>query len=255
MPEPPETLEGWYALHDLRTIDWAAWRSLSATERTTAITEATECLSELATVEQANGTSSFYRILGHKADLLFLHLRPSLEELSSVQTSLDRTQLGACLTKSYGYISITELSLYEAYARAGGDKSIEEIRELPFAQQRLFPAVPDMPYISFYPMSKRRGETNNWYAADMDERRRMMREHGSTGRKYHGQVQQMITGSTGLDDWEWGVTLFATDPLHLKKLVYEMRFDEVTAKYAEFGQFYTGIRIDANAVGDLLHIP
>ena len=101
-------------------------------------------------------------------------------------------------------------------------------------------------------MSKRRGDVNNWYAADMEERRRMMREHGSTGRKYHGRVQQMITGSTGLDDWEWLVTLWAKDSLDIKKLVYEMRFDEVTAKYGEFGPFYFGTRVTLDRLGDIL---
>src|SRR5258708_12408062 len=101
-------------------------------------------------------------------------------------------------------------------------------------------------------MNKRRGETVNWYAADMEERRRMMREHGTTGRKYHNQVTQMITGSMGLDDWEWGVTLYADDTLPIKKLVYEMRFDEVSAKYAEFGQFYIGTRFAPDKLGPIL---
>src|SRR5207247_2351172 len=105
--------------------------------------------------------------------------------------------------------------------------------------------------VCFYPMNKRRGETVNWYAADFEERRRMMHEHGATGKKYHGKVIQMITGSTGLDDWEWGITLFSEDPLHIKKLVYEMRFDEVSAKYGDFGPFYFGIRLPPDGMSGL----
>jgi chlorite dismutase len=108
-------------------------------------------------------------------------------------------------------------------------------------KRRLYPQPsPDMPYVCFYPMSKRREPGQNWYALPLDERSRLMQAHGLTGRKYAGRIQQVITGAIGLDAWEWGVTLFARDPLDFKRLVTEMRFDEVSARYAEFGDFYVG---------------
>ena len=120
------------------------------------------------------------------------------------------------------------------------------------ARPRLFPDVTPRRYMSFYPMSKRRGEQVNWYDLPAGERAEMMRGHGAIGRRYAGQVVQVISGSVGLDDWEWGVTLFAEDPLVFKKLVYEMRFDPASSRYALFGPFYTGIRFAPAALGDVL---
>jgi hydrogen peroxide-dependent heme synthase len=108
---------------------------------------------------------------------------------------------------------------------------------------RLYPQIPPARYLCFYPMDRRRGETQNWYQVPMAERQRMMHEHGMIGRRYADSVRQIITGSIGFDDWEWGVDLFADDPLVFKKLIYEMRFDEVSAVYAQFGSFYLGVRI------------
>ena len=154
---------------------------------------------------------------------------------------------------SYSYLAVVELGTYELTAHAtamlarrgatpespGFDEALrEEMTKI--ARPRLFPAVPDRRYLCFYPMSKRRGEQVNWYDLPGPERGAFMKGHGEIGRKYAGQVQQLIQGSVGLDDWEWGVTLFARDPLDFKKLVTEMRFDEVSAKYAEFGDFYVG---------------
>ncbi|MGZ4732687.1 MAG: chlorite dismutase family protein, partial [Terriglobales bacterium] len=107
-------------------------------------------------------------------------------------------------------------------------------------------------YVSFYPMDRRRGEAKNWYSLPIEERARQMNEHGLIGRRYAGEVRQIITGSIGFDDWEWGVDLFAHDPLVFKKLIYEMRFDEVSAVYALFGQFYLGVRVPAAGLGKLL---
>jgi chlorite dismutase len=108
---------------------------------------------------------------------------------------------------------------------------------------RLFPAVPDAKYLCFYPMDRKRGEQVNWYTVPFANRQRMMHEHGLIGRRYAGEVKQIISGSIGMDDWEWGVDLFAEDPVVFKKLIYEMRFDEVSAIYALFGQFYIGVRL------------
>jgi chlorite dismutase len=117
---------------------------------------------------------------------------------------------------------------------------------------RLFPAVPDTKYLCFYPMDRKRGEQVNWYTVPFAERQRMMHEHGMIGRRYADQVRQIITGSIGYDDWEWGVDLFADDPVVFKKLIYEMRFDEVSAIYALFGQFFIANRLPIQSLGDWL---
>jgi len=250
LAEVPGTLEGWYALHDFRRVDWPRWKRLSAEERVASIEEVVRLLRDAEQIRDApEGASALYSILGHKSDLLLLHLRPTIDQLGALERAFVQTCFADFTTPTYSYLSVTELSLYEASARGGTDDP-EALRQQPFVQRRLKPAIPDMPYVCFYPMNKRRGEHLNWYAADMDERRRMMREHGATGRKYHGRIQQMITGSTGLDDWEWGVTLFANDPLDIKKLVYEMRFDEVSAKYGEFGIFQLGLRVQTAAMAE-----
>ncbi len=241
MAEVPGTLEGWYALHDFRKIDLATLNS--STDRERIIASAAEFLGSVEKVaETGAGASGCFSIIGHKADLLLLHLRPTIDELAGLERQFNSSRLAQFTTQPYSYLSVTELSLYEASARGGTD-DMEALVQSPFVQRRLKPGIPDKRYVCFYPMNKKRGEQMNWFTLDMEERRVMMREHGSTGRKYHDQVQQMITGSMGLDDWDWGVTLFADDPLAIKKLVYEMRFDEVSAKYAEFGPFLVGKKI------------
>jgi chlorite dismutase len=250
MPEGPETLEGWYTLHDFRLIDWPRWKALPAAERAAAVEEAAEFLRNTeAVTDGPEGDSSLYSIVGHKADLMFLHLRSTPEELNALETAFARTRLADFTTRPYSYVSVTELGLYEAQARG----AIENPMAVPFVRARLkFHAPADKPHMVFYPMNKRRGEHENWYMLPMDDRRGMMRSHGTIGHKYFGVVQQMITGSVGFDDWEWGVTLFAADPLQFKKLVYEMRFDEVSARFAEFGPFLLGKRIGAEELAGIL---
>jgi chlorite dismutase len=133
-------------------------------------------------------------------------------------------------------------------------QAIEETmaRQKEAMKSRLFPAIPPNRYICFYPMDRRRGEDKNWYTLPMEERQRQMTEHGLVGRRYAGEVKQIITGSIGFDDWEWGVDLFADNPLVFKKLIYEMRFDQVSAVYALFGSFYIGLRVPANRLYELL---
>lgn len=240
MAEAPGTLEGWYALHDFRKIDYAALMQLSAPDREAILEEAVAYLQQADGV--AEGSSALYAVIGHKADLMLIHLRPTMDQLAAVERGFNRLRLAAYTTQPYSYFSVTELSLYEASARGGGE-SPEELMNNPFVIKRLKPQIPDHPYACFYPMNKKRGETVNWYTATMEERRAQMRQHAGTGRKYHESITQMITGSYGLDDWEWGVTLFAVDMLPVKKIVQEMRFDEVSAKYAEFGTFINGRRI------------
>ncbi len=173
-------------------------------------------------------------IVGHKADVGFVALCPDMRPLWDFQ----RACASAGLTASASYVSLTELSEYAAGLP-------EEMR-----QARLYPRLPpeSMPAFCFYPMSKRRTASHNWYALDFDERKRLMLGHGAVGRNYRGRILQLITGSTGLDDWEWGVTLFGRRPDDLKACVYEMRFDEASALYADFGPFYAGM------VGDLVAV-
>ena len=166
-------------------------------------------------------------VLGHKADVAVMALHPDLWRLRDLQTGLRRAGLDAVDS----YVSLTELSEYAAGLP-------EETK-----QARLYPQLPpeDKPAWCFYPMSKRRNPDQNWYELPFEERRKLMYEHGATGRTFAGRVLQLITGSTGIDDYEWGVTLFCTHPDDLKEVVYTMRYDEASARYAEFGPFYTGM--------------
>jgi len=150
------------------------------------------------------------------------------------------------------FLSVTELGLYQLAAHGQDDPQREARlraeRESPHTLRRLYPPLPEnMPYVSFYPMSKRRDTGQNWYTLPLQERSKLMHSHGLTGRRYAGRVTQIITGAIGLDRWEWGVTLFAKDPVDFKKLVTEMRFDEASSKYAEFGDFYVGHLIEPDA--------
>jgi chlorite dismutase len=168
-------------------------------------------------------------LLGHKADVGIMALGPDVWRLRRLQTEVAAG--GAGLEVSASYVSLTEVSEYAAGIP-------DELR-----QARLFPQLPPegKAAFCFYPMSKRRGEAHNWYRLGYDARKELMKGHGKVGRTFHGRVLQVITGSTGLDDYEWGVTLFGVHPDDLKDCVYEMRFDEASALYAEFGPFYTGM--------------
>jgi len=251
MPEAPETLEGWYVLHDFRRVDWPRWKALPADERAAALAELREHMAAAeAHTDAPEGSSALYSIVGHKADLMLMHLRPTPDQLNALELAFARTRFADYTTRPDSYLSVLELSLYEAQARG----VVENPMEVPFVRARLKPRVPSQRYVSFYPMNKRRGESENWYMLPMEDRRAMMRSHGTLGHKYHGIVQQMISGSVGLDDWEWGVTLFAEDPLQFKKLVYEMRFDEVSARFAEFGDFVVGTRVQVDEIEQLLRV-
>ncbi|MGP0032022.1 MAG: chlorite dismutase family protein [Acidimicrobiales bacterium] len=175
-------------------------------------------------------------LLGHKADLALMVLGPDLWRLRRFQTAVG----GAGAEPVASYVSLTEVSEYAAAAGVP-----EELR-----QARLYPQLPPegKPAFCFYPMSKRRTADDNWYRLDFEARTDLMAGHGKLGRTFHGRILQVITGSTGLDDFEWGVTLFGVNPDDLKDCVYQMRFDEASARYAEFGPFYTGMTGDLDAV-------
>ncbi len=265
VPPVPLTLEGSSVLHQMLRVRWPQWRALPDARRGEILAQAAEAL---ACFEQKG--SGMFLALGHKADLLLIHFRKNFDELGEVQRSLAKLAVWDYLEQSHSYLSMVELGLYESTAKVYGalaEKGIEahtpewdaEIKETLERQRqamhpRLYPEFPAHKYLCFYPMDRLRGEQKNWYQLPLPERQRQMGEHGLIGRRYAGTVKQIITGSIGFDDWEWGVDLFAEDPLVFKHLIYEMRFDEVSAIYAKFGAFFVGQRTPAADLGKLLAI-
>ncbi|MDM5275835.1 hydrogen peroxide-dependent heme synthase [Paenibacillus silvae] len=248
MNEAASTLEGWYALHDFRSMNWTAWKAADDEERAVALDELQEFWNEWKNVEQASqGSTVVYTVIGQKADFVMMHLRETLEDLKAVENAFNKTTFAKYTTKAYSYVSVVELSNYLG-------KEGEDPMQNPEIVARLKPVLPQRQYICFYPMNKKRELNDNWYMLSMDERRSMMRSHGMIGRSYAGKVKQIITGSVGFDDWEWGVTLFADDALQFKKLVYEMRFDEVSARYGEFGSFYVGSLLNESSLEEMLKL-
>jgi chlorite dismutase len=242
-------------------VDWPRWNALPPGEQQAVSAEAAALLE----TAPADGHTASFTLLTHKGDLCVLHWRRDLEALRRAEVAFARTALRSYLVPTYSYLSVIELGTYELAGHAaallerrglkpGADGYEAALRaELErMARPRLYPTIPPHRYVCFYPMSKRRGEQVNWFDLPAAERGALMRGHGEIGRKYAGQVVQVISGSVGLDDWEWGVTLFADDPLVFKKLVYEMRFDPASSRYALFGPFYVGIRFASAALGEVL---
>ncbi len=253
---PPETAEGWYVLHQLYQIDL---------DRAELLDEAAHPMFDILPEHSqpadndSPGWSAAIRVVGATASVMFMHFRRTLDEIGAVQRELEQEPWMRALIPVYSFLSVTEAGLYymtsklvkETEARGGkvGDEQYlasahEKIgAELanPHTRRRLYPPRPEtMPYVCFYPMSKRRSPGQNWYTLSLDERNRLMYEHGMSGRRFAGRIQQVISGAMGFDTWEWGVTLFAADPLEFKRIVTEMRFDEASAQYAEFGDFFVG---------------
>lgn len=256
LPPVPLTVEGASVLHQMLRVRWSQWKAVPPEERSAALSEASR---ELAGMEQNGpGQSGLFSLLGHKGDLMLIHFRQSFDELNDTELRLARLKLFDYVEPATSYLSVVELGLYESSAKVYGSLAergiaphspewkaeIDEVlnRQRAAMRPRLYPEMPKAKYVCFYPMDRRRGEEKNWYQLPMAERQRQMNEHGLIGRRYAGEVRQIITGSIGFDDWEWGVDLFADDPLVFKKLIYEMRFDEVSAVYALFGSFYVGLR-------------
>jgi hydrogen peroxide-dependent heme synthase len=253
-PSVPETLEGWSLLHLMYRVRWDRLREEKTNDRERD-RMAEEVAAALAVPDA--GSTAFVQILGHKADLMFICFRRGFEQLAQAQLALSGTALHRYLEPTSSYVSIVELGMYEMTAKiheqlgathtpgsdefeAAFDAEMEVQRQR--VMSRLFLDLPNGRYVCFYPMNKRRGEAVNWYSEPFEKRASMMLEHGSIGRQYAGKVKQIISGSIGYDDWEWGVDLFADDPVVFKKLIYEMRFDEASARFAEFGPFYTGLQ-------------
>jgi peroxiredoxin len=266
LPPVPLTIEGASVLHQMFRVRWPAWNALDDGPRKHILDEAVPVLQEME--RGANGESAIFSLLGHKGDLMIMHFRHSFDELNVAELKIARTRLFDYLEQTSSYVSVVELGLYKSTVAVY--QSLRESNVAPFSDEwnaaieetvqrqreamrpRLYPSIPPNRYVSFYPMDRRRGEGKNWYRLALTERQRQMEDHGNIGQRYAGKVKQIITGSIGFDDWEWGVDLFADDPVIFKKLIYEMRFDEVSAVYSDFGTFYLGVRCPAAELRRLL---
>lgn len=198
-----------------------------------------------------------FSVLGHKADIMLMAIDPDLSRLRALQTDVQACEAAPALQLDWSYVSLTEAGEYvttgeqhRAYLVGKGVEGDDlerqvaafEERMATYTDHKLHPDMPRWEVACFYPMSHRREHPDNWYALDFEERKRLMHDHGRTGRGYTGRVLQLVSGSTGLDEWEWGVTLFAHDVADLKDIVYTMRYDEASVRYAEFGDFVVGLR-------------
>jgi chlorite dismutase len=266
-PFVPETLEGWSALHLMFRVNWGRLNEAYPGDRKQMADQAVAVLNGTL-ADPAQGATALVQLLGHKGDLMLIAFRRSFDDLAQVQLALAKTALHAYLDATTSYVSIVELGMYEMTAKihrqlgeqglkAGSDEheaafDEEMERQRQRVAGRLFAPIPNRRHVCFYPMNKRRGESLNWYTEAFERRADMMLEHGKIGRVYAGKVTQIISGSIGFDDWEWGVDLFADDPLVFKKLIYEMRFDEASAKFAEFGPFYVGLQFPVGALHTFL---
>lgn len=256
-PDVPESLEGWWILHRMFAFDRRGWALVPPDEQERIAGEATDFFSSL---KGGDGDLGLAQILGHKADLMLTHYAKSYDGLAEVQTDVDQLELRDYIEPRDSYVSVLELGLYDATAKihatlqerdlkphstewnAAFDELLAEQEKNPRNAERLWAPIPPRRYVCFYPMDKKRAQGENWYTLPYAERAKMMVDHGKIGRTFHGLVTQVISGSVGFDDFEWGVDLYADDPLVFKKLIYEMRFDEASARYAVFGSFWSGLQ-------------
>jgi chlorite dismutase len=252
--------EGWHVMHLFYHIDHSAWSMLGEDEKRLAKTRLTELVQEIRANQDTHLLT--FAVATPKADIGFMLLTPDLHQATFFEKQLTLSLGPDVLSPVYSYLSQTERSEYttsrEQYAAETlvAEKSMTEgtpefeaaLKEFDdrmehYLKHRLYPVLPDWPVVCFYPMSKRRSGGDNWYSLDYEARRKLMAGHARVGRTYSGRILQLITGSTGLDEYEWGVTLLAKDTIDVKAIVYEMRFDEVSARYADFGDFYIGMQL------------
>jgi hydrogen peroxide-dependent heme synthase len=263
LPPEPLTLEGSSVLHSMYRIRWSALKGLPAARKGEMLAEIQRTFQQ----PEADGQTAVYSMFGHKADLMIVHFRPSFEELKAAELAVDSLTLREYLEPSHSYLSMVELGLYESSLKLyrqltesgvapnspGWSTAVEETmtRQAEAMKVRLFPKIPASRYVCFYPMDRRRGEDKNWYVLPIENRQKQMDVHGTKGRRWAGKVLQIISGSIGFDDWEWAVDLFSNEPVNFKKLIYEMRFDEVSAEYSNFGVFMVGVRCAIKDIGSL----
>jgi hydrogen peroxide-dependent heme synthase len=263
--DPVLPVEGRHVLHLFFRVDYAAWDLLEGTQKIAAKTALASLVQEIRATPATQLLT--FSIVSPKSDLGFMLLTPDLHTADAFAKQLALALGPGILTPEFSWLSMTERSEYtmseNEYAQtlekdeklAPGSPEFEEkvagfrARMAKYLNDRLNPNLPDWPVICFYPMSKRRGGPGqNWYALDFPSRRKLMGGHARVGRTYAGRVLQLITGSTGLDDMEWAVTLFAKTTSEIKVIVYEMRFDEVSAHYAEFGEFFIGLQMPLDSL-------
>ena len=252
--------EGWHVMHLFYHVDHAQWALYGDDEKRQAKTRLTELVQEIRATP--NTHLLIFSVATTKADLGFMLLTPDLQVANAYEKQLGLSLGPEILSPAYSYLSLTEGSEYttsrEQYVAETlvGEKGLAEgspefetelgefdARMAQYLKRRLYPVLPDWPVICFYPMSKRRSGADNWYSLPFEERRQLMSGHARVGRLYQGRILQLITGSTGLDEYEWGVTLLARNTADVKAIVYEMRFDEVSARYGEFGDFFIGMQL------------
>ncbi len=251
--------QGWHCLHLFYRIEFGQWQLLTTEEQLAAKTRLSSLVQDVRALPDTQLLT--LSVVTPKADFAFMLITPDLHVANRVEKQLGLVLGADVLVPVYSYLSLTEESEYrtspEEYAAileqeqsvAHGTPEFEkamaafEERMKHYRHERVYPTLPDWPVVSFYNMSKRRSERQNWYTLPLEERRKLMLAHGAVGRQYAGKIKQLITGSTGLDDAEWGVTLFARDTFQVKSIVYQMRFDPVSAEYADFGEFYITLQL------------
>ena len=257
---PLEPKVGWHVMHLFYHVDHVQWALYGDDEKRQAKTRLTELVQEIRATPDTH--LLIFSVATSKADLGFMLLTPDLQVANTYEKQLGLSLGPEILSPAYSYLSLTEHSEYtttrEQYAAElladtpgllEGSPEFEaalkefDERSAIYLHRRLYPVLPDWPVICFYPMSKRRSGNDNWYSLSFDQRRQLMAGHARVGRNYAGRILQLITGSTGLDEYEWGVTLLARDTSDVKAIVYEMRFDEVSARYGEFGDFFIGMQL------------
>ncbi|MCZ0934787.1 MAG: chlorite dismutase family protein [Gemmatimonadetes bacterium] len=263
---PPASLEGWYVLHQSIELDWTGLRGTNPAEAREAL-RSFAALAERWSADAEPGWSGVYRVAGSGVDFLILHFRDTFDRILESACEVKLSAWGDHVLVREEYLSVVELGLYsltrelseridpedrEAWEAALADALAEERRK-GYVRGRLEPRQPEhMPYVCAYPMDKRRDPGQNWYTLSLEERAGLMAAHGRLGRRFAGRIVQVISGSMGLDDWEWAVTLWAGDPLEFKAIISEMRYDAASAEYAEFGPFTVGKRMGGGEFEDLL---
>jgi peroxiredoxin len=249
--------EGWHCLHLFYRVAHGRWQVLSREQQNAAKRNLSALVQEIRSLEATQLLT--LGMVTPKADVGFMLITPDLQNASRIEKRLSLSLGPDVLAPVYSYLSLTEESEYVTTEEEHLQTLPSEVRSDPakldqalaafrermkhYRSERVYPTLPDWPVVCFYNMSKRRGEKRNWYALPYDERRKLMKGHAAVGREFAGKVKQLITGSTGLDNAEWGVTLFARDTFQIKSIVYKMRFDPVSAEYAEFGEFFIGIQV------------
>lgn len=252
--------EGWHVMHLFYHVDHSQWSLYSDEEQRQAKTRLTELVQEIRSTPDTHLLT--FSVATPKADLGFMLLTPDLQVANMFEKQLSLSLGPEILSPTYSYLSQTESSEYtttrEDYAAdtlvaergltVGSEEYETALSEFDeriaaYLKHRLYPVLPDWPVICFYPMSKRRLGNDNWYSLDFEARKKLMAGHARVGRTYSGRILQLITGSTGFEEFEWGVTLLAKDTIDVKAIIYEMRFDEVTARFGEFGDFYIGMQL------------